>query len=157
MYGAKRHGHNSEKNARSAREPWLLVSSLGLRHLHADTIVSFYSQRMRIEQSFRDIKNQRVGLGLESARSRSGPRFEMLLLLAHLVLFVQRLIGENSKQQQLELQFTATRCTKRQEISVLSLARRILDTAAEYLRQLIPWRAIPILAGQARRSCNEFF
>jgi hypothetical protein len=112
---------------------------------------------MGIEQSFRDIQNQRVGLGLESARSRSGPRFEMLLLIAHLVLFVQRLIGESAKQQQLELQFTATRCRKRQEISVLSLARRILDIAPEYLRQLIPWRAIPSLAAQARRVCNEFF
>jgi hypothetical protein len=157
IYGKKRRGHHSKKNARSAREPWLLASSLGLRHLHAETIVSFYSQRMGIEQSFRDIKNQRVGLGLESARSRSGPRFEMLLLIAHLVLFVQRLIGESAKQQQLELQFTATRCRKRQEISVLSLARRILDTAPEYLRQLIPWRAIPSLAAQARRACNEFF
>jgi hypothetical protein len=67
------------------------------------------------------------------------------------------LIGESAKQQQLELQFTATRCRKRQEISVLSLARRILDIAPEYLRQLIPWRAIPSLAAQAHRSCNEFF
>lgn len=76
-------------------------------------------------------------------------RFEMLLLLAHLASFVQRLIGESAKAQQLELAFTATRRTDRQEISVLTLARRILDVAPTYLRDLQPWRAIPMLASQA--------
>ncbi len=84
----------SAKNAPSAREPWLLASSLGLRHLSADAIVGLYSQRMRIEQSFRDTKNLRVGQGMEVARSRGKQRLEMLLLIAHLALFVQRLIGE---------------------------------------------------------------
>jgi hypothetical protein len=109
VYGAKRRWHNSAKNARIAREPWLVVSSLGLQHLRAEAIVALYSQRMRIEQSFRDLKNKRLGLGLDGARSRSGPRLEMLLLIAHLVSFAQRLIGESARQQQLELAFTPTR------------------------------------------------
>ena len=50
IYGAKSKGRSSADNARSAREPWLLVSSLGLQHLSADAIVGLYSQRMRIEQ-----------------------------------------------------------------------------------------------------------
>jgi hypothetical protein len=157
IYGAKRRGHHSVKNARSAREPWLVVSSLGLRHLHAEAIVALYSQRMRIEQSFRDIKNLRLGLGLDGARSRSGPRLEMLLLIAHLVSFVQRLIGESARQQQLELEFTPTRRKSRHEISVLSLGRRILDTAPHYLRQLIPWRSVSVMAEQARRACPDTF
>jgi hypothetical protein len=157
IYGAKRRGHHSVKNARNAREPWLVVSSLGLRHLHAEAIVALYSQRMRIEQSFRDIKNLRLGLGLDGARSRSGPRLEMLLLIAHLVSFVQRLIGESARQQQLELEFTPTRRKSRHEISVLSLGRRILDTAPHYLRQLIPWRSVSVMAEQARRACPDTF
>jgi hypothetical protein len=157
IYGAKRRGHHSAKNARSAREPWLLVSSFGLRHLHAEAIVALYSQRMRIEQSFRDIKNHRLGLGLEAARSRSGPRLEMLLLIAHLVSFVQRLIGESARQQQLELEFTPTRRKSRHEISVLSLGRRILDVAPYYLRQLVPWRSVSAMAEQARKACPDIF
>lgn len=149
IYGKKRKGHTSLKCARAAREPWLLVSSMGRRHLSAATLISLYAQRMRIEQSFRDTKNVRVGLGLETARSRSGARFEMLLLLAHLASFVQRLIGESAKEHQLELQFMASRRTDRREISVLTLARRILDVAPCYLRELMPWRAIPPLAAQA--------
>ena len=153
IHGVRRVGRASAKCARSAREPWLLVSSLGLRHLSAVSVVGLYSQRMRIEQSFRDTKNLRVGLGLETARSRSASRFEMLLLLAHLVSFVQRLIGESARQQQLELQFTATRRSSRPEVSVLTLGRRILDAAPRCLRQCVPWQAIPPLTRQAARAC----
>ena len=153
--GTKQVGRASAKNARAAREPWLLVSSPDLRHLAAEAIVGLYSQRMRIEQSFRDTKNLRLGMGLETARSRGKPRLEMLLLIAHLASFVQRLIGESAKCQQLELDFTATRRVSRREISALTLARRILDAAPHYLRLLLPWNAIPLLAEQARRACME--
>lgn len=149
IYGVKRVGRSSAKCARSAREPWLLVSSFGLKHLSAATVIGLYAQRMRIEQSFRDTKNLRAGLGLEIARSRSAPRFEMLLLLAHLASFVQRLIGESARQQQLELHFTATRRTSRREISVLTLGRRILDAMPHQLSPLAPWRMIRPLAAQA--------
>ncbi len=74
-------------------------------------------------------------------------------MIVHLASFVQRLIGESAKQQQLELGFTATRRVSRREISVLTLARRILDAAPHYLRHLLPWNAIPPLTEQARRAC----
>lgn len=138
IYGTKHRGRKSAKNARSAREPWLLASSPGLSHLSAQGIVALYSQRMGIEQSFRDTKSLRVGLGLEVARSRSAQRLNILLLIAHLATFVQRLIGESAKGHQLELQFMATHRVSRREISVLTLARRILDAPPHYLKQLAP-------------------
>ena len=108
---------------------------------------------MRIEQSFRDTKNLRLGLGLEASRSRSGPRLAVLLLIAHLASLVLRLIGESARQHQLELQFMATRRSTRPEISVLTLGRRILDAAPRYLHQLVPWQGIPPLTKQAARAC----
>lgn len=154
MFGVRRTGRSSAKSARSAKEPWLLVSSLGLQHLSPDAIIRLYAQRMRIEQSFRDTKNLRVGLGLEVARSRSKQRLEMLLLIVHLTSFVQRLIGECAKQQQLELQFMSARRIGYREISTLTLGRRILDAAPRYLRQLLPWKAIPPLTLQAESACE---
>ena len=153
MYGRKRKSRVSINNAQSAREPWLLLASEGLSHLAAEAIVGLYAQRMRIEQSFRDTKNLRVGYGLESSRSRSAERFEMLLLLTHLALFVQRLIGEQAKDQQLELQFMANRRTERREISVVTLGRRILDTMPQYVAHLKPWQALLPLAQQANAAC----
>lgn len=129
IHGQRRTSRSSTNNARAAREPWLLVTSMTLSHLSAQAVVKLYAQRMRIEQSFRDTKNLRVGLGLCSVRSRSASRLEMLLLLVHLANFVQRLLGESVRQQQLELHFTATRRPGRPEISVLTLGRRVLDVA----------------------------
>ena len=79
----------------------------------------------------------------------------MLLLIAHLASFVQRLIGESARQQQLELPFMATRRSSRPEISVLTLGRRILNAAPHYLRECVPWQAIPPLTRQAACACGN--
>ncbi len=155
MYGKRRVGRNSAKSARSGREPWLLASSAGLQHLTASAIVALYAQRMRIEQSFRDTKNLRVGMGLEVARSRSAARLQMLLLIAHLAMFVQRLIGEAARTAQLELSLSATRNRRYAEISVLTLGRRILDVAPGYLNRLRPWCALGLLNQQARTALTQ--
>ncbi|MBV8136912.1 MAG: IS4 family transposase [Deltaproteobacteria bacterium] len=153
MYGKPRAGRSSVKSGRAAREPWLLAASPQLDHLMPRAIVSLYAQRMQIEQSFRDTKNLRVGQGLQASRSRSRERLQMLLLIAHLAGFVQRLIGEDAKARQLELHFVAHRRT-RPEISTLTLGRRILDAPAHWLARLTPWAAIPQLAMQAEHACS---
>jgi hypothetical protein len=151
MYGKRRTGRTSTKCARRAREPWLLAASPCLAHLSARSIKRLYAQRMGIEQSFRDTKNLRWGQGLHSTRSRTPERLQMLLLIAHLAMFVQRLIGEAAKACRLELNFMATRRTTRPEISTLTLARRILlsPSASRWLDRLAPWAAIPPLRAQA--------
>lgn len=156
IHGDTRKSRRSTLNARRASEPWLLGTSAALQYLTADAIVSLYAQRMKIEQSFRDTKNARFGLGLENARSRSGARFEMLLLVAHLASLVQRFIGEQARQHQLELQFMATRRADRQEISVLTLGRRIINAAPAEISKLMPWNAIPPLTQQAIFACGSF-
>ena len=110
---------------------------------------------MGIEESFRDTKNLRLGQGLHTTRSRVRERLQMLLLIGHLAGFVQRLIGEQAKAHQLELNFMATRRTTRPEISVLTLARRIVlsDSSSDWLDRLAPWAAIPPLRTQAINAC----
>ena len=149
IYGAKRRGRVSLKNAQSAREPWLLVCSLGLSHLSPEGVVALYGQRMQIEQSFRDTKNLRVGMGLCTSRCTSARRLEMLLLLVHLVTFVQRIVGEYAKQNQLELQFMARRRADRSELSTITLGRRIIATGASWLNRFNPRHAIEALCRQA--------
>lgn len=153
IYGKRRVGRAGAKCARAAREPWLLVASPMLDHLHAKSIVKLYAQRMRIEESFRDTKNLRWGQGLEVTRSRSAERLQMLLLIGHLASFVERLVGEDAKTRQLELQFCPTNRTSRAQISVLALARRVLDSASRCIDRLTPWSALPPLTEQARAAC----
>src|SRR5512146_768948 len=154
IYGIRRQGRRSRKNARRQRGPWLLASSIGLEHLAAQVIVKLYAHRMRIEQAFRDTKNLRFGMGLSTSRSRGRLRLETLLLLAHLASFVLRLIGESAIQQQLELQFQSTNRRSRREISVITLARRLMNDATHSLNDLRPWNAIRSLAEQARYACS---
>lgn len=141
--------HSSLRAARSGREPWLLASSPGLGHLEPEAIVSLYAQRMRIEQSFRDLKNERGGLGLSASRSRSGRRLEILLLIGHLASWLLRLIGECAEQRQMQLQFQSAPRLKHKEISVMTLARRVIDAGGNWFRRLPIADALPLIRQQA--------
>jgi hypothetical protein len=156
IHGRRRAANSSLKCARASQEPWLLAVSMRLQHLTAASIVRLYAQRMRIEQSFRDTKNLRFGQGLRITRSRTRERLQMLLLIGHLAAFVQRLIGEHAKAHQLQLDFMATRRKTRPEISVLTLARRILLSIApsHWLDGMSPWAAIAPLRAQAINACR---
>jgi len=124
--------------------------------LSAEAIIALYSQRMRIEQSFRDIKNERTGLGLSASRSRSGIRLEVLLLIGHLATWVMRLIGECAQQCQMHLHFQSTSRVDRKEISVLTLARRVIDAGSIWIGRLHPKESIILLRDQAQHACHGF-
>lgn len=152
--GKRSSAHASNKAARRAGEPWLLASSTGLGHLAPESIVSLYAQRMRIEQSFRDIKNECLGLGLSASRSRSGTRLEILLMIGHLAGWLMRLIGESAQQRQMHLQFQSVAHPKHKEISTQTLARRVLDAGDRWLHRLHLRKAINIIRQQAMHSCQ---
>lgn len=150
--GRRSRANHSLKAARGANEPWVLACSRELAHLSADAVVALYAQRMRIEQSFRDIKSEHYGLGLHAAHSRSGARFEMLFLIGHLAAWVLRLIGECAQQAQLQLRFQVIARIDRKEISVITLARRLLDSGDRWLRHINIREGIPLLRQQAIRA-----
>ena len=109
---------------------------------------------MRIEQSFRDTKNERGGLGLSASRSRSGKRLEFLLLIGHLAGWLMRLIGESAQQCQMHRQFQSVSRLDHKEISVLTLARRVIDAGATWLHRLRPKDSVATLHQQAWKACH---
>jgi hypothetical protein len=117
---------HSLKNAGSQREPWLLAVCPGLAHLSAEAVVAAYAQRMQIEESFRDLKSERFGLGFNSSRSTRKDRLSVLLLIACLASFVLRLIGEAGKARKLHLQFQSNTRRSRPVLSVISLALQLI-------------------------------
>lgn len=153
-FGKRSRARTSLRAARSAHEPWLLACSPGLAHMSPEAITTLYAQRMRIEQSFRDTKNERGGMGLSASRSRSGKRFEMLLLIGYLAGWLLRLIGESAQQCQLHLQFQSVSRHDHKEISVITLARRVIDPGGDWLRRLRLADAIPSLRRQAQAACH---
>lgn len=69
-------------------EPWLLVVSPELRHLHPSQLVLIYSKRMQIEQSFRDLKCDRLGCAFKYSLTRDPKRIAVLLLIHAIATFV---------------------------------------------------------------------
>jgi hypothetical protein len=86
--GTRSRSHTSLKAQRRESEPWLLVASPELRHLPASRLVSIYSKRMQIEQSFRDLKCDRFGCAFNHSLTRDPQRIAILLLIHALASFV---------------------------------------------------------------------
>ena len=144
--------HHSTKAACAAKEPWLLACSPGASPARPEIIIDQYSRRMTIEESFRDLKNERLGLGFSASRSRSGKRLEILLLIAHLTHWLMRLIGECAQQSGMQKYFQSVPCLKHKEISAITLARRVIDAGPYWLNQIRPKDAVPILRQQAQEA-----
>ena len=125
--GKRVHSSRSLKNARAQREPWLLAASPKLAHLSARAVVAVYAQRMQIEESFRDLKSERFGLGFSANRSTQKTRLGVLLLVGCLASFVLRLIGEVGKVRQMEFKFQSNTRRSRPVLSVISLALQLVQ------------------------------
>lgn len=126
-FGKRLHSKQSLKSARAQREPWLLAVNPRLDHLSAQAVVAVYAQRMQIEESFRDLKSERFGLGFSASRSTQKDRLGVLLLVACLASFVLRLIGEVGKAKQLGFQFQSNTRRSRPVLSVISLALQLVQ------------------------------
>lgn len=67
--------------------------SLQLATLSAKAVVDIYNGRMHIEQTSRDIRNVRCGLGLSTSQTRQLRRLATLLSIGKLVHYTLWLIG----------------------------------------------------------------
>jgi len=93
LAGKKSRSCSSLKSAASQTEPWLLAVSPNLGALTAAQVVALYGGRMQIEQTFRDLKNPRWGLGLSHTQTRCPKRLAVLLVLGALSIYALWLIG----------------------------------------------------------------
>ena len=145
--GARSRSNHSQKQARAQAEPWLLGASTSLAHLSAQAIVAIYTQRIQIEQSFRDTKNARFGLGLANSASRTPERLAVLSLIASLAECVLRLIGQCAINHHLQYDLQLTNRKKRPEISVIRVGMLLVDSALgtfnadEFRRTMQAWAA----------------
>ena len=128
--GTRRRGAGSEESARSAREPWVLATSLPQADVCAAKVAKLYARRMTIEQGFRDLKSGALGAGFEHSLTHKGPRLANLLLLFALFQFTAWLIGLSEERRgeggRLENRNTA----QRRQHSTLRLGSEVLKRPA---------------------------
>jgi predicted small integral membrane protein len=128
-FGKRARCRHSLKQATAQTEPWLLAASPNLVELDARAVVDLYAGRMQIEQSFRDVKNPRVGLGLSLSQSTRPDRLAILLLIGALAMFACWLIGLMAQVRGYRVNF-GSRARAASTLSIISLARGWLDEPA---------------------------
>lgn len=125
-HGERAQSQKSRVNAAREKEPWLLATSLPADSSLTGAVISAYRKRMQIEEGFRDTKDERFGLGLDYSRSRSKERYEALLFVAALAVFVSWLIGKTASQRGIHRKFQANTITHRRVLSFVFLGMRII-------------------------------
>lgn len=130
----------SQRCSAAAREPWLLATSL--RNCSAQKVVRIYAARMQIEESFRDLKSPRYGMGLEFSGSRSVSRFRVLVLLGSLAALFATLLGYAARAANIHRHFQANTVSNTHVLSAFFLgvqvfrARRFRLTREKLLNAL---------------------
>jgi hypothetical protein len=116
--------------------------------MSAAAVVAIYSGRMQIEQTFRDIKNPRWGLGLSDSQTRQPERLATLLLIGALACYALWLIALAVRASGYRIEFGSKKKAAH-ALSLISLARwwiaeqgrmtlsrRQLDQALKLLRSM---------------------
>jgi Transposase DDE domain len=113
--------------AEKAKEAWLLISHLPEGYNTPKKVVKLYRKRMQIEEGFRDTKNQQYGIGLAQAKSKSTERYNNLLLIAALALFLLWCIGQTAVQQKYHHRLQANTVRHKTVLSNIYLAMQIIN------------------------------
>ncbi len=126
---AGHHGANTvaQRCRKQYKDPWLLATSLPHDSKAARRIEKLYALRMTIEETFRDLKNPRWGLGLRYARTRHVPRMGILLLIGTLALYATWVAGLIGQTRQWSRYFQANTEQRRNVLSIFFLGQRILQ------------------------------
>ncbi|MBS1653090.1 MAG: IS4 family transposase [Bacteroidetes bacterium] len=100
------------------KNDWCIASSK--EEITANQLIKYYAKRWSIECSFRDIKDNRFGFGLENVRTRACDRRDRLLLLGTIAIALLTLLGAAGEAIGFDRQLYASTAKKRQ----LSLIRQ---------------------------------
>lgn len=124
--GKKRTDKNSLQYSKSAKEPWVLATSLPENRLLANRAIKKYQKRMEIEESFRDLKSSRFGFGFENSYSKKINRIEILLLVAMLASLVAWLTGLVSEKRNIHYNFQSNTTKNRRVLSLFFLGCQVI-------------------------------
>lgn len=124
--GKRRRDTTSLDYRKSAKEPWVLATSLPASSSLAKQVIKKYSTRMQIEESFRDLKSTRYGFGFENAYTQGIKRIEILLLIAMLASLIAWLTGWVAEKIKLHYEFQSNTTKNRRVLSLFFLGCQVI-------------------------------
>ena len=96
-------------------------------------MVNYYKKRMQIEQNFKDIKNQEVGLGLHQNQSQTKERITMLWFLACLIIIISWWVGLIVETCNRHRAYQANTVKNKRVRSFIHLARMVYRHEPDFL------------------------
>ena len=99
------------KHAKTMKSPWCLATSLSTKK--ASYVVKLYGKRFTIEETFRDQKDLRFGLGLQATHIADAARRDRLLLLAAIAQALLTLLGAAAEETGLDRALKANTVKRR--------------------------------------------
>jgi hypothetical protein len=111
-------------HAKAMKEAWCLATSL--RERKPAEIVKLYGRRFTIEETFRDQKNFRFGMGLSATHIGSPDRRDRLLLLAAIAQVLLTLLGAAGEACGLD-RWLKSNTSKRRQLSLLNQGLILYD------------------------------
>jgi hypothetical protein len=145
-------GGHARQYRRLHRAPWLIATSLPHRRGSSQRIQLLYAQRMQIEETFRDTKNPRWGLGLSYARCDDGRRLEVLLLIGALASLVLWLVGIHGRLFDWARRLQANTETRKPVLSTVFIGQELLRRPDVHLSFVDLHLALAELRGMSLRA-----
>lgn len=128
LRGGKSQCSTDKYQEQKANEPWFLISCLPQSWDNKPKkVVKLYKTRMQIEEAFRDTKNAKLGISLKFANSRTPERFDILLLIGALILYILWCIGFAAEQLNYHHSLQANTVKNRRVLSHIYLGREVVN------------------------------
>ncbi len=111
---------------RLSKEPWILATNLPETY-NVTQIVNAYKKRMQIEESFRDVKSIRYGLGARAIQTRCIYRWSICMLLAAIAQIMLWIIGVIGHSKGFQSKFQANTVKDKKVFSYFYLGQLIVE------------------------------
>lgn len=123
--GQPKQSKHAKVHIKSARDPWLLTTSLSQGQQLAKRVVKIYRLRMQIEEGFRDMKSRRFGQGFEFNKTTNMKRLAVLILLTTLAHWLLMVLGTMAKIENKHRQYQANSVKSVSVLSLQFIGRRV--------------------------------
>ncbi|HAT1902440.1 TPA: transposase, partial [Legionella pneumophila subsp. pneumophila] len=115
-------------------------------------LVSYYKKRMQIEQNFKDIKNEQLGMGLRRNQSSGKTRVNMLFFLAVLLIMIAWWFGLMIESLNKHRSYQANTIKNKRVRSFIHLARM----AYRHEPELLNWDLFQNIMSDLKQQYHSF-
>lgn len=140
---------HEKQHSQYYRKGWIIFSSI---KKSPELLVKYYKKRMQIEQNFRDIKNEQIGIGLRQNQSKLKDRINMLWLIAILIIIVSWWVGLMVETSNRHRSYQANSIKNKRVRSFIHLARLVY----RHEPHLLDWELFTEIIDSVKQQYHDF-